>query len=126
MLLPTREIRDRAAWTGRRVALAAVAGALLAASLAFLCAAIWVVLRDEFGSAVASLGLAVFFAVGAGIVLLMRSSPPEPRLPSFDEQLRRARAEGRSYPPPERLEAMVDAFLFGMNLYLRLRARRRR
>jgi hypothetical protein len=121
MLIPAREIKHKAAWQGRRVALAAVAGTLLAIGAAFLSAALWSAIRFEYGPVVASLILAALFALGGLIALLVRRSPPEPRIPTLEEQLRKARAAGKPYPPPEQLPALMDAFFFGMNLYLRLR-----
>jgi hypothetical protein len=125
MLIPVTEIRQKVAWHGRRVVLAAVAGVLLAIGGGFLLAALWSAVRVEFGPIIASLALAGLFILAALVVLLMRRSRPEPRIPSFEEQVERARAQGKSYPDPDRVPALLDAFLFGMNLYLRLRERRR-
>ncbi len=125
MLIPVREIKQKAQWHGRRAVLAAMAGVLLAVGGAFLLAALWSAIRVEFGPIVASLALAGVFIIAALVVLYLRRSRPEPRIPSFEEQVERARAQGKPYPDPDRLPALLDAFLFGMNLYLRLRDRRR-
>ncbi len=126
MLLPIPEIKAKAAWHVRRTALAAIAGVMLAIGGAFLIAAVWSAVAAEFGPVIASLALALLFILIAIVLLVMRRSKPEPQIPSFQEQVARARATGKPYPDPDRLPALLDAFLFGMNLYLRLRDRPRR
>jgi len=125
MLIPIREIKQKLQWHGRRGVLAAVAGVLLAIGGAFLLAAIWSAIRIEFGPVVASVALSLVFILAALIVLYLRRKKPEPRIPSFEEQVERERAQGKPYPDPDRIPALLDAFLFGMNLYLKLRDRRR-
>ena len=125
MLIPVRELRLRAEWQGRRIALAAAAGLLVTAGVAFLCAALWTALREGFGPIVASLSLGGLFLLAALIVFFIRRVRPEPYIPSFEEQLRIERAAGKPYPQPSQVAALFDAMIVGMNLYLRLRDRRR-
>lgn len=125
MLIPVREIRLRAEWQGRRLALAAVAALLVTAGLAFLCAALWTALRDGFGPITASLSLGALLLVAALIVVVLRQMRPAPYMPSLEEQVRIERAAGKPYPQPNQVAALVDAMILGMNVYLRLRDRRR-
>lgn len=125
MLIPVRELRLKAAWHGRRIVLAAVSGVLLTIGVAFLCAALWSALRNGFGPVVASLCLGGLFLVTALIVYLISRTPPQPHVPSLEEQVRLERAAGKPYPQPGQVVALLDAVFFGMDVYTRLRNRRR-
>ncbi len=126
MLVPYDHLRLKAHWYARRMRLAVIGGLLLAIGGGFLVAAGWKVLAEQFAPLVATLSCAAVF-LGAGLIFLSRvNAQPEPRIPSLDERLRADAARGRYTAPDGQFPALMEAFLFGVATYTRVRNQRRR
>ncbi|WP_209427356.1 hypothetical protein [Pararhodobacter sp. SW119] len=125
MLIPIDQIKRRARWHTRDIALAVIGGALLLVGLGFFLAAAWTLIAEHYSGLIASASIGgVFFGVGL-IVLALRRREPAPVLPTLDEHLR-AEAARRGVPPPGgQLPMLVEAFVFGVHTYLQIRKRRR-
>jgi len=126
MLFPLHHIGVKAKWHTRRAGLAVIGGGLLAIGGAFLLAAVWLLLATEFSALLANIVLAVLF-MGAGLIVISRrNSEPEPKIPSLSQRLRADAAAGRQVPIGQEFPALMEAFLFGVATYSRVRNTKRR
>lgn len=103
----------------------ATAALLLLTGAAFLVAAIWKLLADQFSPLAAS-GICAALFTGAGLViLLVGNSQPEPRMPPLRQRARQEAERVRPDPPSGEYPALMEAFLFGVATYERVRKQRR-
>ena len=119
------QFRRMAEWHARRTAMLSVGVVLLSIGGGFVVAAAWIGLAPLLGALGTSLVIGAVF-LGAGLIVLgLRSSGPAPRVRVGDEGLRRmSGADGRSRPTGD-FPPVMEAFLFGLSLYLQIRNRRR-
>lgn len=127
-MVALREIRARAEWQIRRAVLGVIAGLLLCVGAGFLVAAIWMVIAAEFSPLIATLACAALF-LGSGLVLLlMRSRPyvptPPPRAQPQDAKTRASAASAHAGGALKEYPALMEAFLFGLSTYERVRKER--
>lgn len=126
MLLALNHIGRKAKWHTRRARIAVIGGVLLSIGGGFLVAAIWMILAAEFSPLMANIVLAGLF-IGAGLIVVSRyNAEAEPRIPSASETLRADAAAGRHMPAGQDFPALMEAFLFGLATYSRVRNRERR
>lgn len=126
MLIPLHHIGLKAKWHTRRACIAVIGGLLLGMGGSFLLAAIWTILATEFSSLIANVVFAALF-IGAGLIVYSRrDAMPEPKIPSLSERLRADAAKGRQVPRTQEFPALMEAFLFGVATYSRVRNTRRR
>ena len=127
-------LRARLRDAARRSALGAAGVFLVVLGAGFLLAAIWIILAEWLDALLASALMGAVLA-GVGLILLglaARSEPvPEPlpddrsRDAAEDAMLRRLlREAGLEVPPKGQKPPIVDAFLFGLVMALRLRQQR--
>lgn len=125
MFAAVEHIRRKAKWFSRKVLITATGVVLLSVGAGFLTAAVWMLLAAEFSPIIATIACSAFF-LGVGILLLVVSrGEPEPVMPSMDEQLRAQAAHGQTRPPPGEFPALMEAVLFGISTYVRIRDQRR-
>lgn len=126
MLQSVHHMKRQAQWHSGNIALAVLAGAMLAVGLGFMVAASWMMLAQHFTPLVATYAIGLVFLGLSGILLLIKRLRPAPPIPSLDAQLRANAAQGRAYQPRGEFPALLEAFLFGVNTYVQVRNRRRR
>lgn len=118
-------ISRKARWFSRRIMMVATGVVLLSIGGGFLVAAIWMALAAEFSPLIATFACAAIF-LGVGIIILAISkSEPEPVMPSTSEQLRAQAAHEPPRPPQGEFPALMEAFLFGISTYSRIRNQRK-
>lgn len=121
MLYASQDIKARLAWYKRRALLGVAGLVLLKIGAAFLVAAVWMIIAAEFSPVIATLVCAALF-FGAGLVVLaLRGARPKPDAPTLKE---RARTTGHERRPTE-YPALIEALLFGISTYQRVRRERR-
>lgn len=124
MLAALQNIKAKAEWQMSRVILALAGLVLLSIGGGFLVAAIWMILAAEFSALIATLLCAALF-VGAGlIVLTIRSLRTEP--PALSNVARKSAPSARADRRAGDYPALIEAIVFGVSVYQRLRNERRR
>ncbi len=119
------QIRHKARWHARQTVMLSVGVVLMAIGGGFVVAAAWIGLVPLLGVLGTALVLAAVF-VGAGlIVLALRSARPEPRIAGVDERLRRMSGGDDLFRPGGEFPPVMEAFLFGVTVYLKNRNRKR-
>ena len=125
MMQLVRQFRRTAEWHARRTVMLAVGGVLLAIGGGFVVAAAWIGLVPLLGTLGTSLVIGAAF-VGSGLVVLgLRGSRPEPRISGVDEGRRRLSGAEGLFRPGGDFPPVMEAFLFGVSIYLQTRNRRR-
>lgn len=125
MLPAVDHISRKAKWFSRRLVITATGVVLVSVGAGFFVAAAWMLLAAEFSPLIATLACSAFF-LGVGVLVLVVSrSEPEPVMPSLNEQLRAQAAKGEMRPPPGEFPALMEAFLFGIATYTRVKNGRR-
>ena len=125
MLQIVHQLRDKAEWHARRTALLSLGGVLVAIGGGFIVVAAWIALVPVLGALVTALVLGMVF-LGAGlIVLALRNARPAPRVTRVDEGLRQMSGRGGVFRPTGDFPPVLEAFLFGVTVYLQMRNRRR-
>ena len=126
-MVALREIRARAEWQIRRAVLGVIAGLLLCVGAGFLVAAIWMVIAAEFSPLIATLACAALF-FGSGLVLLLMRSrryvPTSPPQAQPQDAKTRASAASAHAGALKEYPALMEAFLFGLSTYERVRKER--
>ena len=98
---------------------------LLLTGGAFLVAAIWTLLADQFSPLAASSICAALF-IGSGLVVLaVCNTLSEPRIPPLRQRVQEEADRVRPDPPSGEYPALMEAFLFGIATYERVRKQRR-
>ena len=125
LLTLVRQIRDKARWHVRQTVMLSVGGVLMAIGGGFIVAAAWIGLAPLLGVLGTALVLGAVF-VGAGlIVLALRSARPAPKVDVMDARRRRMSGGSDPYRPGGNLPPVMEALLFGVDVYLRNRAHKR-
>ena len=125
MLSVVSQLRHKAEWHARRTVMLSAGVVLLAIGGGFIVAAAWIGLAPILGALGTALVLGAVF-VGAGLsVIGLRSARPEPTVSSLDEGLRHMSAAGGPFRPRGNFPPVMEAFLFGVSIYLQTRNRRR-
>jgi hypothetical protein len=118
--------RQALADAGRRAALGFGAAVLLLIGLAFLTVAAWLALAALRDPLFAALVIGLVY-LGLGLILLAmagrRAPPPPPPDPATrDDALRAAMAQaGLNVPPKGEFPPLIESFLFGLIMALKLR-----
>ena len=125
MLTLVSQIRDKARWHARQTVMLSVGGVLMAIGGGFIVTAAWIGLAPLLGVLGTALVLGAVF-VGAGlIVLALRSARPEPEVDGIDARLRQMSGGSDPYRPGGDFPPVMEAFLFGVAVYLKNRDRKR-
>lgn len=125
MLLPLNQIGLKASWYSRRVRISVIGAFLMVIGGGFLVTALWMLIAEQFSPLIAHVVMAALF-IGAGLVVYaQRNSQPEPKIPTLSEHLRAEAAAGRYEPSGKEFPALMEAFLFGVSTYSRVRNQKR-
>lgn len=125
MLTVVRQLRLKAGWHARQTALLSVGGILVAIGGGFVVAAAWIGLVPILGSLGTALVLGAVF-IGAGLIVIgLRNAQPAPRAASIDDGLRQMAGKRGMFRPDGEFPPVMEAFLFGVSVYLQVRNRRR-
>lgn len=119
MRFSLRRLERQAKWQIRRTGMLILGGTLIATALIFLLAALWMVLAAQVSPLIATLIFAALF-MGAGLVVFAVIPAP----PDDKSHLRSNAADAEHRRLSDRdLDTILNAFLFGIELYSRIRAR---
>ena len=124
MMQLVSQFRRTAEWHARRTAMLSVGVVLLAIGGGFVVAAVWIGLAPLLGALGTSLVIGAVFLGGGLVVLGLRSSGPAPRVRGGDAGMRMSGAQG-TFRPGRDFPPLMEAFLFGVAIYLQTRKRRR-
>ena len=125
MLTLVKQIRHKAQWHARQTVMLTVGGVLMAIGGGFIVAAAWIGLAPLLGVLGTALVLGAAFAGAGLIVLAMRSARPEPKVEGMDERLRQMSGGSDMFRPGGDFPPVMEAFLFGVGVYLQNRDRKR-
>lgn len=127
MRFSLHNLKRHAIWYGRRAKLLSLGSALVGIGLVFLVAAFWMFLADRFSPLVATLTLAaVFVSAGLGILVFLPQPPRDPIFASSRSARQNQAAEANATPSAEQVDALMEAFFFGVELHDRFRMRQTR
>lgn len=126
MLLPIRQLRQRAAWYLRRLQVTAAGGAMFAIAVAFLTASLWMAISEELSPIMASLIVGALFGLAGRVVMSLRRTPRAPTVPTRGVDPHREAAAGSPHEMRALVPPLVEAFLLGAFADLQLRDRLRR
>ena len=119
------QIDLKAKWYSRRMRISVIGALLVVVGGGFLTVALWMTIAEQFSALIAHLVMAAVF-IGAGLVVLSRrNAQPEPKIPTISDYLRADAAAGRYESSGKEFPALMEAFLFGVSTYSRVRNRRR-
>jgi len=131
MLHIVSQLRRRLRWEKRRTVTGVIGALLVMTGVGFAAAAAWAALAPLVGAPVASLILAAIFG-GLGLVVISLSGADTP--PPIDSPLAqlnrgsaphgRTGAQDGETGPKKDLPPLMEAFLFGMTVYLQNQTRR--
>ncbi|MCH8488332.1 MAG: hypothetical protein LAT81_00195 [Oceanicaulis sp.] len=119
MLLIFKQIGARLDWHKRRTLMGAAGVVLVMTGVGFAAAAAWTALAQVVGVSGASAILAAIFT-GLGLVVIsLRGAQDKPPIDSPLAQLKRRPPPSDGAPgPKQEMPPIVEAFLFGMTVYL--------
>ena len=109
-------IEQKLAMAGRRAAMGATGVLLVATGAGFLTLALWIVLAEAFGAAIASLIVGAGF-IGMGLIVLGVSSSQRKVAPRPD-------ATAADPRRTDMMMATVEAFFVGLTTAMKIRQRR--
>ena len=122
MLAAFSQLRDRANLQLRRTAMLSFGAVLMAIGGGFIAAAAWIGLAPLMGAVGASLALGAVFVVAGAIAIGLRGTRPAP---AMDAGMQRMSGADGLFRPGGDFPPVMEAFLFGVAVYLQMRNRRR-
>lgn len=125
MLRIVSQLRARLRWETRRTVTGVVGALLLMTGVGFAAAAAWAALAPIVGAPGASLILAAIFTGLGLLVISLCGAQDKPPIDSPLAQLKRRPApKGGDAGPKQDMPPIVEAFLFGMTVYLQNQKRK--